>query len=278
MIGLDFELINLIISGSAALFTGLAALFSFLAVRSASKSNKLATEQFEENMKIQKRNNRPVLDIATKKYKVDISESILSDWDNDTDELILPKYASNSFMELNNIGNTTARNISISFYYEGLDSVKNLLPIKNKETDNTEIIKLDVENKADGSFSYDQYAIMEKMLFSDGRKKLQWHHLKDSSYHERFGSIQPSSGDNSNSTRVYFPKLFVHLNNIFVERIMNDEVKINQVLKISYTDAFQNKFIQKFRIENDIRSYSVGAKNLIIGQLIPEEIENKTVD
>jgi hypothetical protein len=273
---LDKDTINLIITGISALFTGLAALFSLLAVRNASKSNKLATEQYKETMKLNKQNNRPVLDIATKTFKVDFIESLIVDWDQGNEELYLPKYASNSFIQINNIGNKTARNVQVIFYYENLDLVNKNIKEVDKYFYKSHIygsssIKIKLIEKYEKDRSYNEYILTDERGNISVKKQV----LNDVSYAERYGSIYPSGENNSSSVKIYLPKLFVYLNNILANSIMDEKIKIPLIIKLSYTDAYNNHYIQRFRIENFIRRLTDGGNGHMISQLIPEEIENE---
>lgn len=264
------ETIGLVIQAFVAIFTGLAALFSLFAVRKASKSNEIALEQYKENIELQKQSNRPVLDLATKHYTVDLTQSYFSDWSDADEDLLLPKHASQSFLEIANIGNRTARNVRSSFYYEGLEHVDKLIDGGVRDLFQTKSVKFEISRDSYEEIEFSRYWMHEE---NHNTKKL--HTYDDLPYVDYYGSVQPFSGNQDSNVKIYIPKLYVYLNNLFADKmIVDNDFRIYLCFKIWYTDPFQKKYIQKFRIENRIKKQRIGTDNQLFGQIIPEEFQN----
>lgn len=271
------EFWTLIITAITSLFTGLAAIFSYLAVRKATKSNKIAMKQYQDNIKLSEQNNRPVLDFMSLNYTVDITESYMTDWSKEEQDKYVPRHASSSYLELINIGSRAARNVRITFYYEGLDHIKRSLPMTIKDQDTTKEVMIEVTPISEES-EHSYYWFKEKRY-----EEIKVFDAQDSNYHVVLGTIYNSLLSKTNSMKVYFPKLFVYLNNCLADRLIEGfyidkykKINLKLLVKVAYQDPYGKYYIQRFIIKNKIKRLKKGKSNIITAQLIPEEdYENK---
>jgi len=251
-----FEQAQLVATIISSIATAAAAIFSYFAVKTASESFEVSKEQIEKG-------KRPVLEIFNKDYKVNFTESFLTDWRNCSEEEVIPRYSSAFYLSLGNIGNVTARNVSVSFYYKGIES------INFTQTDLFKMKKVQITPKKryQGDYEYNQYIIDEENI--NGLKR---EICDDINYLEYLGSIQPGT-DQVN--RIYLPKIVIYLTNILSEEIQNEEQEIQLLLKLRYSGPYGEKYFQQFKIINKIRNVTKGSTNEMVGKLVAEELSNK---
>ncbi len=243
-------------------------------MKNASESNALARKQMQENKIYTEKNNRPVLEVFIKDYKVNLNNSYLVDWTEEIYEF-KPKYASSFYLDLKNIGNVTARNIQLSFYYEGIDNIIEQIKEDPKSTDLLEGKEVTIDHRKiqNGTHEFNQFILSERTVDNKAKRVI----VDDASYLEFYGSLQPSSHDNT-SIRIHIPNMYVYFTNIFASEIQDDDLILNLMLKVSYTNPYGEEYLQSFRVLNKVKHISFGSRNEIVGKFVMEEITNRKLE
>jgi len=256
-------IISAIATVIAAIATAIAARASRAAADEAKKSNEISKKEINKR-------ERPVLDLPTKHFSAKLGSDFFSQWeDGDPDHKI--NRASDFYLDLYNISDTTARNVVMTFEREHTNEAVKELLVDGKWCSSGK--QLGVKHtEYEGRFNllfYDKDAYKDKIA-------------PIATMTEALGSIYPIKYNNE-STKVHIPIYFTYLMNFVCNdiSIYEKQHKISLLLTLKYSDPSNKKeYIQKIRLRpmfKKIIKNRNGEGVSFFGRLISEEISNKEI-
>lgn len=257
----------------AAVSAAAAAIFTYFTVINAQKTNQLAYEQMKKNNEYQDKTIRPVLDIKEATFTHDDISDVL--YNTNTRELgIVPSYAANYFLEIENLGNSTARNIRM------IVTIDNMKQIQKYLEENKELIKskfqLDVKITEEFDEKVGAAAFFAQFFYTDKEKTRRYMPIiKNGRYFKELSYLKPSANDEK-TEKLYLPKLQLMLMGVLVNGYnVNRNFPVVKV-KLQYSDPFDVEYVQEFLIEPELNVYGLVDKS-IKGKFVIRQISNKKI-
>ncbi|MBU8583008.1 hypothetical protein KM911_14980 [Bacillus paralicheniformis] len=250
-------IISAIATVVAAIATARAAMASRAAVDEAKKSNEISIKEINKR-------ERPVLDLPTKHISAKLESNFFSQWeDGDPNHKIID--ASDFYLDLYNISDTTARDVVMTFDANHTnEELKKLFGSEEwyfKEGHNVRYL-----NSGDSS---------ELEFWDEDNNKVI--KLTIDNISETLGSIYPIKY-NSESTHVHLPLYFTYLISFISNdvKINKNEKKISLLLTLSYSNPSNTKrYIQKIRLKPRIIQSVTDSEVSFTGRLVSEEVSKE---
>lgn len=217
----------------------LAAFGTLLAALSARKSAKISNIQLNNQIEEKRRIDRPRLVPLNHVISTEIS-SFFTDWQTNEDREIRKFEEDNKmsrfYVPLINTGNTHAFDVRCSFKLQrGIYAFQ--------ENYESERVKLE---RPDGSSTQDEdyFEFNVTTIFPGYNQRNETQNVKVESCTQFFPLIQ-----NDKSSKIYMPKFFIILNNIYLKEYLNPPVtfhKYKVILTIHYKDQIETEHTDRY--------------------------------
>ncbi|MCY7791640.1 MULTISPECIES: hypothetical protein [Bacillus] len=269
---MEFETFSAVATIISAIATVIAAIATAIAARGSRAAADEARKSNEISQKEITKRERPVLDLQTKKFSAKLGYDFFTQWDNgDSNHLI--NRASDFFVELFNISDTTARNVSVTFdTTHTKEMLANLFPQSiwvNKENN----LRIDVIKYSDG--------LHLDFCIKDGER---FRSILITPMMERIGSVYPMKYNNNEPTKIHLPLYFLYLLNFICTDFATYTKKhISLKVTLKYSDSSNKEYVQNILLTpiftkvteaNGIkRNGDVGFS--LNGRLISQELSNE---